>query len=98
MWDFTVSQYCDEPDAIIYLRTPAEVCLQRIKERGRVEEMSIPLDYLLQLENLHDEWLLENPKSIVLDGENHWTAQEVVEQIFEAVGKSKVTGHKVTQH
>lgn len=96
MWDFTVSQYCDEPDAIIYLRTPAEVCLQRIKDRGRMEEMSIPLEYLLQLENLHDEWLLENPKSIVLDGENHWTAQEVVNQIFEAVGKSQVTGQELT--
>jgi deoxyadenosine/deoxycytidine kinase len=96
MWDFTVSQYCDEPDAIIYLRTPAEVCLERIKDRGRVEEMAIPLEYLLQLEKLHDEWLLDNPKSIILDGENHWTAQEVVDQIFKAVGEGQVTGQEVT--
>lgn len=81
MWDFTVSQYCDEPDVILYLRTPAEVCLQRILDRGRLEESGIPLDYLRQLEDLHDEWLLENPKTIVLDGENHWSADEIVKKI-----------------
>jgi deoxyadenosine/deoxycytidine kinase len=81
MWDFTVAQYCDEPDVILYLRTPAEVCLQRIHERGREEESGIPLDYLLQLEGLHDEWLLDNPKTILLDGQNHWSAEEVVAKI-----------------
>ena len=85
MWDFTVSQYVDEPDAILYLRTPAEVCLQRIKARARFEETGIPLEYLLQLEHLHDEWLLDNPKTILLDGENHWTAEEVVDRILTSV-------------
>ncbi len=81
MWDFTVYQYCDEPDVILYLRTPAEVCLQRILDRGRMEESGIPLEYLRQLEGLHDEWLLDNPKTILLDGENHWSASEVVKKI-----------------
>lgn len=81
MWDFMVSQFCDEPDAIIYLRTPAEVCLDRIKDRGREEESEIPLDYLLQLEALHDDWLLQNPKTILLNGENHWSAQDVMTEI-----------------
>jgi deoxyadenosine/deoxycytidine kinase len=81
MWDFTVGQYVDEPDAILYLRTPAEVCLQRIMDRGRSEETGIPLDYLLQLEHLHDQWLLSNPKTILLDGEDRWTAEQVVERI-----------------
>ena len=81
MWDFMVSQYCDEPDAIIYLRTPAEVCLQRIHDRGREEESGIPIEYLYQLEQLHDKWLLDNPKTIVLDGEHQWQAQEVFSEI-----------------
>ena len=85
MWDFTVAQYCDEPDVILYLRTPADVCLQRIIDRGRAEETGIPLEYLLQLERLHDEWLLENPKTILLNGENHWSAKEVVEKIHSFV-------------
>ncbi|MGD8585593.1 MAG: deoxynucleoside kinase [Chloroflexota bacterium] len=85
MWDFTVSQYVDEPDAILYLRAPAEVCLQRIKDRGRSEETGIPLEYLLQLEHLHDDWLLDNPKTILLNGENRWTAEEIVARIEASV-------------
>ena len=84
MWDFMVSHYCVEPDVILYLRTPAEVCLQRIEDRGRSEETGIPLDYLLQLETLHDEWLLDNPKTVLLSGERRWNAEDVLEQIVTA--------------
>jgi len=83
MWDFMVSQYCAEPDVILYLRTPAEVCLQRIVDRGRTEEMGIPLDYLLQLESLHDQWLLDNPKTILLNGEKRWQAGDVLAALTE---------------
>ena len=81
MWDFMVTNGSAEPGLILYLRTPAEVCLQRIHERGRAEESSISLEYLLQLERLHDEWLLDNPKTIVLDGERRWTTEEVLAEI-----------------
>ena len=43
--------------------------------------MGIPIDYLLQLEGLHDQWLLNNPKTIVLDGEHQWQAQEIFTEI-----------------
>jgi len=85
MWDFTISHYVEEPNVILYLRTPAQVCLDRIHDRGRDEETGIPLEYLMQLEHLHDEWLLDNPKTIVLDGENHWSAEEVIDQISAAI-------------
>jgi deoxyadenosine/deoxycytidine kinase len=81
MWDFMVTNGGAEPGLILYLRTPAEVCLQRIHERGRAEESSISLEYLLQLERLHDEWLLDNPKTIMLDGERPWTTEEVLAEI-----------------
>ena len=85
MWDFMVSEFAAEPDYILYLRTPAEVCLERIAARGREEETGIPLDYLLQLEVLHDEWLCDNPKTILLDGNNHWSAEQVLAEIGAAV-------------
>jgi deoxyadenosine/deoxycytidine kinase len=83
LWDFLVSNYCDQPDLILYLRTPAEVCLQRIRDRGRVEESGIELDYLLQLEKLHDEWLLDGGDSrvVVLDGERRWSTPEILTEI-----------------
>lgn len=46
-----------QPDLIIYLRTSPEVAYQRIKQRGRPEEMSIPFEYIRQLNQLHETWL-----------------------------------------
>jgi len=81
LWNFLVSNFCVEPDLILYLRTPAQVCLQRIRDRGRGEESGITLEYLLQLERLHDRWLLDHPRAVVLDGERRWTAAEILAEI-----------------
>jgi deoxyadenosine/deoxycytidine kinase len=81
LWDFLAKNYCDEPDKIIYLRTPAELCLERIRSRGRTEEEEMPLDYLKRLEDLHDDWLMEHPDAIVLDGTRRWSASEIEEAI-----------------
>jgi len=80
LWDFVVSNYCAEPDCILYLPTPAEVCLERIRTRGRGEETGITLEYLQRLETLHDEWLLGHPRVITLDGTRRWTANEILER------------------
>ncbi len=77
LWEFLASNYCEKPQKIIYLRTPAELCLERIKKRGRDEEKQMPLDYLKNLENLHDEWLMNHPDTILLDGTRRWSTAEV---------------------
>ena len=41
-----------KPTCFIYIKTPPEVCHQRIKERSRDEESMIPLEYL---ENIHEK-------------------------------------------
>ncbi|MCO5182884.1 MAG: deoxynucleoside kinase [Anaerolineae bacterium] len=81
MWEFMVRNFVDEPDKIIYLRTSAEICLERIAARGRNEEAGIPLSYLQELETLHDEWLLHNPKAIVLNGNQHWSVADIMAQL-----------------
>lgn len=60
-------------DLIIYLRTHPEVARERIKARGRGEEHLISMEYLQQLHDLHESWLVkENPPLIapviVVDG------------------------------
>ena len=50
----------------IYLKTSPEICMERIKKRDRLEEKGIPIEYLISLEKLHDEWLINN--SIILNG------------------------------
>ncbi len=77
LWEFLASNYCEKPQKIIYLRTPAELCLERIKKRGRNEEQHMPLDYLKNLEDLHDEWLLDHPDTILLDGTRRWSTPEI---------------------
>lgn len=86
MWDFLVSNYCVQPDVIVYLRTPAEECMDRITIRGREEETGIAMDYLLQLEGLHDEWLLDEPNVLVLDGKRRWTAEELHARLIPLMG------------
>jgi deoxyadenosine/deoxycytidine kinase len=86
LWDLVVCNYNVEPDCILYYRTPADVCMERIKIRARVEEAGIAVDYLLQLETLHDQWLLENPRAVILDGRRHWAADEVFEMTAPHVG------------
>ena len=96
IWDFINSQnWCARPDLVVYVRTPAEVCLERILDkRGRKEEAAIPLEYLQALEVLHDEWLASPalPESqclvngiltpvLYLDGVRRWTAAELRKQI-----------------
>jgi len=77
LWEFLAFNYCEKPQKIIYLRTPAELCLERIKKRGRNEEQKMPLDYLKNLEDLHDEWLMDHPDVILVDGTRRWSAPEI---------------------
>jgi deoxyadenosine/deoxycytidine kinase len=52
---------------IIYLRCDPETCYSRIKIRGREEEKNITLEYLKELHTAHEEWLMNNPLTLVLD-------------------------------
>ncbi len=42
-----------EPDVLIYIRTPPDICLQRMNSRGRECESGVPLKYL---EEVHDKY------------------------------------------
>ncbi len=54
-------------DAIIYLRTTPEICMERIKKRSRNGESSISMEYLTALHNKHEEWLTDHVNVIVID-------------------------------
>jgi len=71
MTDLEYSVYCQQhsfclelcpeaaPDAILYLQTSPEICLERLKQRGRSEEMGVTLEYLQQVHQRHEEWLVQ---------------------------------------
>lgn len=61
-------------DLIVYLRTSPEVVYGRMKERARSEESCVPLEYLKELHELHENWLIhgafERPAPVlVLDAD-----------------------------
>ncbi len=61
-------------DMIVYLRTPPNVCLQRLKERARAEETEVPLKYITSIHDLYDDWLIKGAfpshcsRFVVVDG------------------------------
>lgn len=53
-------------DLIVYLRTSPETCYERIKARNRPEEQIVTMEYLKQLHDLHEDWLLNSDTKSVI--------------------------------
>jgi thymidylate kinase len=80
----TCRRLCNHPtstDAVIYLRTQPEVCIQRIQERGREGEEQITLDYLKTCDNYHESWLGDLPadQCFVLDANENISFYQLCE-------------------
>lgn len=54
----------------VYLRLDVETLLQRSKARNRESEDAIPVNYIKELNRLHDEWLLHDENTTVVNAEN----------------------------
>jgi len=58
-WYEFIQEHHEIPcDLIVYLRTSPEVAYERIKQRARDEESCVPLEYLKDLHELHENWLI----------------------------------------
>jgi len=55
-WFF--ADHVQKPDGFIYLRTTPQTCHNRLKKRNRSEEKEVPLAYLKQLHEKHENWLI----------------------------------------
>lgn len=58
-FSWLVDNYVIKPAGFIYLRTDPVVCYERLKKRDRCEEAGVSFEYLLQLHNKHESWLIE---------------------------------------
>jgi len=52
-----LSEFLPPPDLVVYLRSPVETLVDRIRLRGRDYERRISPEYLKQLNVLYDEWI-----------------------------------------
>jgi deoxyadenosine/deoxycytidine kinase len=59
LWDREIKRVLDLPAGFIYLRTPSEICYERIVKRGRTEEAPITMDYLKRIEEKHENWFVK---------------------------------------
>jgi deoxyadenosine/deoxycytidine kinase len=68
----------------IYLRSNPIKCLERIKIRGRENELNIDIDYINNIHTLHEESLItlrETKKVLVIEIENK-SIEEIAEEIL----------------
>lgn len=53
---------------MVYLRVDCDVCLERIIKRNRKGESNMKIEYLRDLEEMHENWLLQKPNVLTIDG------------------------------
>ncbi|XP_014468352.1 PREDICTED: deoxynucleoside kinase-like isoform X2 [Dinoponera quadriceps] len=56
-YDWSIENANIKTDLIVYLRTTPEIVYQRMQARARKEEESVPLEYLRQIHEIHEDWL-----------------------------------------
>ena len=57
-YEFINEHHKIQCDLIVYLRTSPEIAYERIKKRARDEESCVPFEYLKDLHELHENWLI----------------------------------------
>lgn len=77
--DFPINLY-------VYINTEPEKCYERVHNRARVGEEIIPLSYLQNCHNYHEDFLANTHKKLVLDGNiNIYENEKIVEIWIEQI-------------
>ena len=73
----------------IYLRCSPETSFGRINVRCRKEETGIPIEYISQIHDRHEEWLHDNTDTITVDvsSDDYLKDEASFEKIFDRVMK-----------
>jgi deoxyadenosine/deoxycytidine kinase len=54
---FNMVAFLRPPDLILYLRAAPDVTIERIRQRGRACEQSVPRDFIVDLHEAYERWL-----------------------------------------
>jgi deoxyadenosine/deoxycytidine kinase len=57
-FSWLVDNYVVRPSGFIYMHTSPEICYKRLVKRNREEEAGVPMEYLQQLHDKHEQWLV----------------------------------------
>lgn len=72
-------------DGYVYLKTNPNVSHERIVKRLRPGEEGIPIEYLTELHNKHDEWLANEDNVLTFDFTKDYTQSESIEPMVEEI-------------
>jgi thymidylate kinase len=85
-------QYYDtlawESDVVIYIRTPPEVCYERMNSRARECESNVPLSYLQQVHQKYEELydnIVHNKKQKLYIVDGIQSSEQVYEQVMNII-------------
>jgi thymidine kinase len=85
-------QYYDslawEPEVVIYIRTPPEVCYERMNSRARECESNVPLSYLQQVHQKYEELcddIIHNKKQKLYVVDGIQSSEHVYEQVMNII-------------
>ena len=70
-----------EPVRYIYLRADVSYLLEHIKRRNRSGEEAIDRSYLLRIQELYDNWLLDKTNTYVIEIERDFSTEEYIELV-----------------
>ncbi|KAF5270185.1 hypothetical protein FQR65_LT05665 [Abscondita terminalis] len=96
-WYKWAKKNCDIAlDLIVYLRSTPEVVYERMLSRNRPEETCVPLQYLKDLHESHERWLMSDDVSLNTTPVLVLDADSTLEDIFEQYKKNtnKILGHE----
>ena len=65
-WFYEFSE-CIKNMKIVYVKSNHEICFDRVIKRNRKGEI-IPLEYLKLCNDYHEDWLIQYPNKIIIDG------------------------------
>ena len=66
-FEWLTEKFNVKPSGYIYLRATPQISYDRIVKRSRDGEETIPFDYLAELHNKHEKWLMDEPNVLILD-------------------------------
>ena len=77
------------PSAYIYLKCDPKVNNERIIKRARSEEESIPIEYLTQIHNKHEDWMYHEMEKgvpvLTIDATEDFTKEEKMDELYQKV-------------
>lgn len=90
--DFTTENFTVGPNLIVYLRAEPDVVFDRVKKRGRAEEIHVSFDYINQIHEMHEKWLWrkECHDVPVLTLNANLSANEVQKEFERSIYASKI--------